>query len=81
MATQIQPTKKNRFFVSIHATLAGGDVSGYLSTTMLNVSIHATLAGGDDDLTDTDVITHSVSIHATLAGGDHKEYYQQNRNI
>ena len=34
--------------VSIHATLAGGDLaSGYPAISVLSVSIHATLAGGD----------------------------------
>ena len=36
--------------VSIHATLAGGDVGVYYYTYAQDVSIHATLAGGDKDV-------------------------------
>ena len=56
--------------VSIHATLAGGDLA--LSTLLLlylYVSIHATLAGGDI-LAESVRVCSVVSIHATLAGGD-----------
>ena len=35
------------FAVSIHATLAGGDVYDFGEDNIVDVSIHATLAGGD----------------------------------
>ena len=56
--------------VSIHATLAGGDLVFYHQLSILCVSIHATLAGGDVDVEDNKLKPLSVSIHATLAGGD-----------
>ena len=63
--------------VSIHATLAGGDVAKASQDTGLNaqVSIHATLAGGDRITKMVDAAIN-VSIHATLAGGDLKAYTQ-----
>ena len=57
-------------FVSIHATLAGGDAALYCDTAGVHrVSIHATLAGGDGGAGAARP-PQAVSIHATLAGGD-----------
>ena len=67
---QIPPYDSSRT-VSIHATLAGGDLGrrpGCLIYTI--VSIHATLAGGDHAAHQVYVLVVRVSIHATLAGGD-----------
>ena len=55
--------------VSIHATLAGGDLEGTAKRTAWFVSIHATLAGGDPTILCLNT-PYIVSIHATLAGGD-----------
>ena len=63
--------------VSIHATLAGGDVASlpcYSET--ISVSIHATLAGGDGASLPCYSETISVSSHATLAGGDLQIFYK-----
>ena len=51
VATEVCPLRDEVIVVSIHATLAGGDIeqSAALRAT-LNVSIHATLAGGDGRL-------------------------------
>ena len=58
--------------VSIHATLAGGDIIfAVVMRKCGNVSIHATLAGGDA-YTNCVGFLCCVSIHATLAGGDSK---------
>ena len=57
--------------VSIHATLAGGDLSAGRSGRCSTVSIHATLAGGDATLVQVVAPVVTVSIHATLAGGDY----------
>ena len=57
-------------YVSIHATLAGGDESITKKPTANKVSIHATLAGGDASGLSSSWCPPYVSIHATLAGGD-----------
>ena len=57
------------YSVSIHATLAGGDVGNARQLQLLDVSIHATLAGGDIQNIIV-CLSDCVSIHATLAGGD-----------
>ena len=56
--------------ISIHATLAGGDVRQVAGTAGRHIiSIHATLAGGDP-LQQGHHHAEQISIHATLAGGD-----------
>ena len=47
MATAKQDEAKRKLLVSIHATLAGGDIMADTAHRLTDVSIHATLAGGD----------------------------------
>ena len=56
-------------YISIHATLAGGDLPLSAPFRARCISIHATLAGGDLGITKS-AVGNYISIHATLAGGD-----------
>ena len=57
--------------ISIHTTLAGGDVAIYICPSRHHtISIHTTLAGGDYGKPGSDECA-GISIHTTLAGGDH----------
>ena len=68
-ATPSKPPLPGWSIVSIHAALAGGDLTREWLLTCHLVSIHAALAGGDNDFR-VRKPTVGVSIHAALAGGD-----------
>ncbi len=70
VATWLQELRMRAAWVSIHATLAGGDCDCNRDTGSSRVSIHATLAGGDLQRHSPARRSNGVSIHATLAGGD-----------
>ena len=55
--------------ISIHTTLAGGDLRRSASDLTCSISIHTTLAGGDRG-NRRSAAAGSISIHTTLAGGD-----------
>ena len=77
VATAADLTAEYGYIVSIHATLAGGDLAaGRCVASPTEVSIHATLAGGDGAARLWCRSQWQVSIHATLAGGDEKREHQ-----
>ena len=55
--------------ISIHASLAGGDLGNLPHLHCRYISIHASLAGGDR-FSASSWIRRFISIHASLAGGD-----------
>ena len=55
--------------ISIHASLAGGDIISLALFPIAIISIHASLAGGDL-AADLHIYAAAISIHASLAGGD-----------
>ena len=59
--------------ISIHTTLAGGDIVSVVPWAPINISIHTTLAGGDF-LSLSGGLYAAISIHTTLAGGDYQQY-------
>ncbi len=64
-------TARQRKFcdISIHTTLAGGDMLCNAPKRPNTISIHTTLAGGDVEVLATS-FNMTISIHTTLAGGD-----------
>ena len=70
-ATYAAPRRAPRMTISIHAPLAGGDLSRGAEDSFDAISIHAPLAGGDD-ISQALIYVMCISIHAPLAGGDSK---------
>ena len=70
MATSLPGGLYAAEWISIHTTLAGGDVSSRVTSPVWVISIHTTLAGGDAKNMNTQVTELQISIHTTLAGGD-----------
>ena len=72
MATLLAQAGRIYVFISIHTTLAGGDMEAkILGKQKMNISIHTTLAGGDLWSFHQPYVV-DISIHTTLAGGDSK---------
>ena len=67
-------TTKKATIISIHTSLAGGDISRYCWISLRAISIHTSLAGGDGEVGFYNPITE-ISIHTSLAGGD--DYIQE----